>query len=318
MTVKMRTRIALGCALGVALAAALAASSFAEAQTVDAPQSLDDAWWTGPLVSYSAHSLPQGHVLIEPYFYDVSANRADSFHSFTYFLYGATDRLTVGVAPDIAFTSARGAPDSSGVHLGDTTLRAQYMLLAMDPAQGIPDLALAVLQTLPTGKYDRLDRASDGFGGGSYATTVAVYSQMAWWLPNGRLLRTRFNVSETFSPRVPVSDASVYGTDAGFLGHAQPGNQFSINAAFEYSLTRNWVPALDLIYSHGNATIAQGFDAAKSVRLDSDTSDAFGFAPALEYNWTANLGVLAGVRIFPASHNSKASVTPALAINYVI
>ncbi len=311
----------LCCALGAALVAAFvmtwATLTGAKAQTAETLQSLDDAWWTGPLVSYSARSLPQGHILIEPYFYDVSANRTDSIHSFTYFLYGATDRLTVGIAPDIAFTSAHGGADSSGVHLGDTTLRAQYMLTAMDPARGIPDLALAVLQNLPTGKYDRLGRTSDGFGGGSYATTLAIYSQMAWWMPSGRLLRTRFNLAETISPRVPVSDASVYGTDAGFLGHAQPGNRFSVNTAFEYSLTRNWVLALDLIYNHGSATTARGFHAAKSVHIESGDSDAFGFAPALEYNWTANFGALAGVRVFPAGHNTNASVTPALAINYV-
>ena len=141
---------------------------------------------------------------------------------------------------------------------------------------------------------------------------------MVWWMPNGRLLRTRFNVAETFSPRVPVSDASVYGTDTGFLGHAQPGNQFSVNAAFEYSLTRNWVLALDLIYNHGNATNTRGFEAARTVAIDSGSSDAFGFAPAVEYNLSANLGVLAGLRIFPASHNTSSSVTPALAINYVL
>jgi Putative MetA-pathway of phenol degradation len=316
--VKKRTLFALRCALGAAFVAAWAALTFAEAEPEDAPQSPGDAWWTGPLLAYSAHSLPQGHMLIEPYLYDVAASRTDSVHSFTYFLYGATDRLTVGMAPDIAFTSARGAPDSSGVHLGDTNLRAQYMLTAMDTDQDIPDLAVAVLQTVPTGKYDRLNRASDGFGAGAYATSLAVYSQMVWWMPNGRLLRTRLDLSEAFAPRVPVADASVYGTDAGFLGHAQPGNQFSADAAFEYSLTRNWVLALDLIYNHGNATFTRGIAAAKSIQLHSGSSDAFGFAPALEYNWTSNLGVLAGLRVFPDSHNTKASVTPAIAINYVL
>ena len=225
----------------------------------EARQSLDDAWWTGSLVAYSARSLPQGHMLIEPYLWDVSSNRTDSVHLFTYFLYGATDRLTIGFAPDIAFNSVRGAADSSGVHLGDTTLRAQYMLTAMDMERGVPDLALAVLQNLPIGKYDHLSRGSDGFGNGSYATTLALYSQMAWWMPNGRLLRTRLNLSETFSPRLPVSGVSIYGTTADFLGHAQSGNQFSGVAGFEYSLTRNWVLALDLIYNHGNGGSTRGF-----------------------------------------------------------
>ncbi|MEO7054923.1 MAG: transporter [Rhizomicrobium sp.] len=284
----------------------------------EARQSPDDAWWTGPVVAYSARSLPQGHMLIEPYLYDVAGRHTDSFHSFTYFLYGATDRLTVGFAPDIAFNSVRGGPDTSGVHLGDTTLRAQYMLTVMDMERTIPDLALAVLQNLPTGKYDHLGRGSDGFGSGSYATTLALYSQMAWWMPGGRLLRTRLNLSETLSPYVPVAGASVYGTASDFLGRAQPGNQFAGVVAFEYSVTRNWVLALDLIYNHGNATFARGFAAGNFEQSNSGSSDGYGFTPAVEYNWTSDLGVIAGVRIFPDSHNSKATVTPVVAINYVL
>ena len=33
-------------------------------------QSLDEAWWTGPLLASGASTLPKGHVLIEPYLYD--------------------------------------------------------------------------------------------------------------------------------------------------------------------------------------------------------------------------------------------------------
>ena len=37
-----------------------------------APQeSLDDAWWTGPLLAPDAGTLPQGHWLMEPYVYDL-------------------------------------------------------------------------------------------------------------------------------------------------------------------------------------------------------------------------------------------------------
>jgi hypothetical protein len=34
-------------------------------------QSMGDAWWTGPLLAPSANTLPQGHILVEPYLYDV-------------------------------------------------------------------------------------------------------------------------------------------------------------------------------------------------------------------------------------------------------
>ncbi|HXS07613.1 MAG TPA: transporter [Rhizomicrobium sp.] len=284
----------------------------------EARQSPDDAWWTGPLVTYSAKSLPQGHALIEPYLYDVSTRDSDTVHSFTYFLYGLTDKLTVGIAPDFAWTSMKNGRDSSGPHLGDVTLRAQYSLVQMDAEKGVPDIALAVLQNLPTGKYDRLGRASDGFGAGGYATTLAVYSQMLWWMPTGRLLRTRLDIMETFSPDVPVKDASVYGTSTGFLGRAAPGNQFSAEIGLEYSLTRQWVLASDLFYIHSDPTVTAGVQGTLPVTLNSGNSDIFGYAPAIEYNWTPNIGVIAGVRVFAPAHNAKAAVTPAIALNYVL
>jgi len=53
------------------------------------------------------------------------------------------------------------------------------------------------------------------------------------------------------------------------------------------------------------------------VRLSSGSSDSLAFAPAIEYNWTSKLGVLIGVRVIPPGHNTAATVTPALAINFV-
>jgi hypothetical protein len=81
-------------------------------------------------------------------------------------------------------------PSSSGIGLGDLTLQAQYRLTKFHVGSWIPTTSLAVQETLPTGKYDRLgNRPSDGLGSGAYATTLALCSQMYFWLPNGRILR---------------------------------------------------------------------------------------------------------------------------------
>jgi hypothetical protein len=37
-------------------------------------ESLDEAWWTGPLLAPSPATLPQGHALVEPYLYDAIIN----------------------------------------------------------------------------------------------------------------------------------------------------------------------------------------------------------------------------------------------------
>jgi len=54
-----------------------------------------------------------------------------------------------------------------------------------------------------------------------------------------------------------------------------------------------------------------------SVLLNSGRSDSFGYAPAVEYNWSPNAGVLVGARIVAAGYHTSASFTPAVAINLV-
>ena len=122
-----------------------------------------------------------------------------------------------------------------------------------------------------------------------------------------------------------IKDVSVYGTEAGFRGHAEPGNSFLADASFEYSLTRRWVLAFYVTYRHNGNTRVIGFDVPSRIRVqnpseiqtDSGSSEAFGFAPAIEYSWKSNLGVLLGTRAILAGHRTTASITHAVAINFV-
>lgn len=289
-------------------------------------QSLDDAWWTGPMLAPSAATLPRGHVLIEPYLYDVISPHSHGFGSLTYVNYGLVDRVTVGMIPTAGFNKVSNGPSSSGVGLGDLTLQTQYRLTKFHEGSWIPTTSVAVQETLPTGKFDRLgDRPGDGLGSGAFTTTLALYSQTYFWLPNHRILRMRFNLSEAFSSNVNIEDVSVYGTEAGFRGHAEPGNSFLVDASFEYSLTRRWVLALDVTYRHNGNTRVIGFDVPSrnrvqnpsGIQTDSGSSEAFGFAPTIEYSWKSNLGVLLGTRAILAGHRTTASITPAVAINFV-
>ncbi|HKS69417.1 MAG TPA: transporter [Ktedonobacterales bacterium] len=285
-------------------------------------QSLDDAWWTGPMLANSAETLPRGHVLVEPYVYDVTSKGSDAFGSRAYVLYGLTDRLTVGLIPIIGYNRVSNGPNSSGVGLGDQILQAQYRLTRFHEGGWLPTLAVQLQETVPTGRYDHLARASDGMGGGAWATSLGLNAQSYYWMPNGRLLRVRLNLTRTFSGDADVGGASVYGTAPGFRGTARPGDAFYIGTSFEYSLTRRWVLALDLFRSHNAATRVDGsmdpVDALPvPVHLRAGASDAHGYAPAVEYSWTPNLGVLLGVRVITGGHNTSRSVTPAIAINYV-
>jgi hypothetical protein len=295
-------------------------------------QSLDDAWWTGPIIAAGAGTLPQGHALVEPYVYDVirygrydgdgnerSASRSHHYGSLTYILYGVTDRFTAGLIPTFGYNDIGNGRDSSGIQTGDLTLQGQYRLSQFQPGSAIPTMSFVVQETLPTGKYDRLGaRVNDGLGAGTYTTTLALYSQYYFWMPNGRILRSRFNVSYAFSRDVDVEDVSVYGTSAGFRGNAQPGDVLTINSAWEYSITREWVFALDLMYQHDASTRLTGI-ARDANRVDESFGSAwrFGVAPAVEYNFTSRIGVIAGARWFAAGRNTSATITPVVAINMV-
>jgi hypothetical protein len=289
-------------------------------------QSMGDAWWTGPVLAAGAGTMPKGHLLIEPYLYDVTSPHTNSFGSFTYIVYGLTNKLSLGMIPTGGYTRTSQGLSSSGIGLGDVSLMAQYRLTTFHPGGWVPTTSINVEETFPTGKYDRLgDRPNDGFGSGAYTTTVSLYTQEIFWLPNGRIMRLRLDLSRAFSTRVNVTDASVYGTGEGFRGHTIPGSPVTVDVAGEYSLTRRWVLALDVNYRYNSNTQTTGYNMPglesgslqqpAAIRLNSGYSVTYAFAPAIEYNMTSNLGVILGTRLIPSSHNTSSSVTPVMAVN---
>jgi Putative MetA-pathway of phenol degradation len=306
--------------------------------TAAAQQSREDAWWTGPMLAPNAATLPHGHALLEPYLFDIISNGEFDAHgdrhstpighdvgSLTYMLYGVTDDLTAGLIPRFFFAEPAGAANSSGVRVGDLTLQLGYGLAHYRDGGNTPDISIVLQETLPTGQYDRLTRASNGVGAGAYTTSINLYLQDYFWMPNGRILRARLDLTYGFSSSVNVHDESVYGTANGFSGDAWPGDSFTADAAAEYSVTRRWVLALDVVYQHNDSTRVTGTVSGASMPMaagaayeqESGSSYSLGFAPAIEYNWTSRVGALLGVRIIEIGRNTTATVTPAIALNMV-
>jgi hypothetical protein len=150
-------------------------------------------------------------------------------------------------------------------------------------------------ETFPTGRYDRLrTHAADAFGAGVQTTTASLYMQDYFWMPNGRILRSRLDLSYAFSSTATVRDASVYGTAAGFRGKARPGDSYI-----------------------ADATRVSGGSGAESFFLSSGTSWSLSFAPAIEYNWNARVGVIMGVKLTTNGRNTGAPLVPVMALNLV-
>jgi len=67
----------------------------------------------------------------------------------------------------------------------------------------------------------------------------------------------------------------------------------------------------------GAERIADPLDSPANARLDAPAADAFAIAPAVEYSWSPNVGVLLALRVIPQGHNTTRSIMPAIAINIV-
>ena len=301
------------CAVAIIVASVSAAAADAPPSDVYR-QSREDAWWTGPILAAGAGTLPKGHMLVEPYLFDIvnhgrfdadgnrhsAPTRGHNYGSLTYINYGLLDGFTVGVIPRFG----------EGPGLGDFQVQGTLRLTQFREGSYVPTTSIVITETLPTGKYDRLgSRPQDGLGSGAYTTSIALYSQYFLWMPNGRILRTRLNLSYSLPGDVTVNGVSVYGTDEGFHGHAKPGRAFVVNSSWEYSVTRNWVLALDVVYENDTST-----------RVDqwrSGSSDVFTVAPAVEYNFNSRIGFIAGAILTPKGRNASANVVPAMALNMV-
>ena len=300
-----------------AVLAVLACSTAASAQSADVDRlaaAMKAARWTGPMLASTAETLPKGHFYTEPYFYDVIVAGDHHPGSSGFYQYGLFDNLTVGFQP--SFATATNRLDR-GMAIGDFKLMSQLRLTHFRADRQVPTIAIDLNEVMPTGKDERLGPKEEGHGAGAFATEVGVNVQHYFLLGNGRLLRGRINVLQRFPYRTSVTGRSVYGTDAAFRGHAKPGAKTTLIGAVEYSLTNEWVLAMDVEADFSGRTRVEGREGAGGplIRTSSPASRDIGFSPAVEYNWSPSTGALLGVWIIPKGRNSPASVTPAIAIS---
>lgn len=319
------------CPAAILLAGLLAAAA---ANADAARQSLSDAWWTGSLLAQSAATLPQGHFYIEPALSDsISYARFDSegkgrdvsheneLGPSLPMKYGVTDRLAVGAILRMGYDWTARGPSSSGIGVGDPSVQLQYRLTEYQPGSRTPAFSVSVQESLPAGRYDRLDRQTNGLGSGAYTTTVAACFQSFFWMPNGRVVRARADLFYAVSRRASVDGRSVYDTSDNFRGYAARGDAASVDLAFEYSATRNWVLAADFWLEWDASTRVEGAYSqpggeTRNFLGASGVGRELIVAPAVEYNWSSRLGIILGVRTTAVSRNETGFITPVVAFSY--
>ncbi|MBN9231978.1 MAG: hypothetical protein BGO90_00605 [Legionella sp. 40-6] len=290
-----------------------------------------DPWFTGPIFAPAGHNVPRGHTNLEVYGLDVFTNgqfdnhwrarRIPQFKSVVLnplLTHGFTDWLDVQLSVPYSFNNTRGV---SYNRLTDIGIGAGIQLFEQRKSEWMPDVRFFIQETFPTGKFDQLNPAflgTDATGLGSYRTLLSLNFQYLKHFYGEHYLRTRLMLSTLFSSTVHVEGLNSFGGSVNTAGDIRPGSEENIDLAFEYTLTQNWVAVLEGYYSEGQSTRFNGIiDIINdgSVRVGYDRYDEIALAPALEYNFTSNVGVIGGIWFPVAGRNTSQFITYVLAVN---
>jgi hypothetical protein len=294
--------------------------------------------FTGPLLTPNAQTIPQGMLVVEPYlmqyksdsYYDSQGNEQTSrpgvrqWQTLVPIFYGVTDRFQVQATVGGAHAMSGGS-STSGWGITDTTLGAQYLLLAPGADKKGPAVSLNYSHRFPTGKYDQLnENPLNALGNGAHVDTFSLLAQQYVWLPNGRPLRFRAAVSYSLPPSgVDVKGANAYASCApsDFRGNVRLGNAFGISTSVEYSINPQWALAMDLAYNRTGSSILKGGagsgDSATFLENRNPSRHVYSLAPAVEYNFNDRFGLIAGVQFSFAGRNNDSFMTPMAAFNMV-
>lgn len=290
-------------------------------------------WFTGPILAPAGHTIPKGHTNFELYGLDVHTNgrydnfgnliRTPLFRSFVInpiFTHGFTDWLDVQVTIPYVYDS------TLGVHynrLTDTSAALGIQLVEQKGSPKRADVRILIQETFPTGKYDNLNPAllgTDSTGLGSYQTQIGLNFQYLLEVFNTHYLRTRVILSHLYTSPVTVNGLSSYGGTSRTRGRIGRGEEFDGDLAFEFTLTQNWVAVLEGTISKGQGSIFNGIldfgnIGGPSAGIGGAPYIEKALAPALEYNFNENIGLIGGVWFPVSGKNTSHYMTYVLALN---
>ncbi|HAT8673884.1 hypothetical protein D7217_06320 [Legionella pneumophila] len=300
-------------------------------------------WFTGPLLAPAGHTVPKGHTNLEVYGIDVftdgqynasgqriSTPKFKTFAANPILTHGFTDWLDVQLTVPYLFNSTRGVHEN---HLADVSTALGIQILEQKGSPKRIDFRVLLQETIPTGRYDQLNPAllgTDATGLGSYQTLVGLDFQYLLQVFKTHYLRTRFIASRLFSSNVHIDGLSSYGGSINTHGTVKPGIENNLDLAFEFTLTQHWVAVMEGYIATGKATRFNGilnFNNIGSPPVNVSDLDAApvvignasfreeALAPAIEYNFNENIGVIGGVWFPVSGVNTSHYMTYVLAIN---
>ncbi len=288
-------------------------------------------WFTGPLLTPSGNVIPDGHYNIEPYefattvfgLYDANW-RTQSRPNFYNISTQTIVEIGIPCHFDITFTPAWSWNHTEGAShwvLNDMVFGFDYQILSAAKGKWWPAIKLAVRGNLPIGRYQKLNPKSmktDIGGIGSWAPSVGIVLTQLYWWGGHFFFAPRFNIQYTIPTPVHVKNLNTYGGGHHTRGKVYPGQALLFLFGFEISLSQRWAIAGDVQYLHINKTRFKGHKgraAGVPNTVGVPSSEQLSLAPAIEYNWSKNYGVIAGAWFSVAGRHQLEFASGVVAIN---
>ncbi|MFA6119043.1 MAG: hypothetical protein WCT85_06770 [Parachlamydiales bacterium] len=282
-------------------------------------------WYTGPLISTGQNNISPGSFTAEPYLYytityDKSVPKTFSFINQLLMQGALTDWLDITGEVTYIYNEKE---DQHFQQFADTIISLGIQLLKEERSNSKPSVRLKIYESFPTGDFDDLDPSKlgiDATGTGSYQTTFdVIIGKTSYWITN-HPIDWKFSTSYTISTDTNVNNFHRFGGGFGTTGKIHPGNIFIEDIAFEFSFTQRWVYAMDIIYTYAAKTSFKGIAGIDILgNLAQNTSlpsKQMALAPALEYNFTDNLGIIGGVFFSVWQKNSLKFISGIISVAY--
>jgi len=289
-------------------------------------------WYTGPLVTPASSMMPPGSGNIQPYLFmngtyanfnskrqSVSlSHNAYSAQVTSGVFFGITDSVDCVINPS---STVNWQDNHSGGGFNDLGITLGFLVTPQ--TLYIPGMKFTIGETLPTGKYKNLSTNGlnlNATGEGAYQTQFGFATGKVIWWTYPHPLHLRLFLGYTIESSVDVEGFNAYGGGFGAKGTVCPGKTLTADLGIEVSLSQSWVFALDIVYANQEKTRflgAPGFLADGSLSsVGSGSNDNLSLAPAFEYNWNENLGIIWGVQFSVYGRNSANFVKGEFSVTY--
>jgi hypothetical protein len=273
-------------------------------------------WFTGTLLAPNGEVFPVGHYWIQPYFeFNTNTGKYNrhwhdastpNFFSYTTLLdlnFGLTEWMDIEVFPAVQYNHTEGR---SAWRFADFPVLVGFQLLSSEKYKYFPGIQLQLAESFPTGKYQKLGSrqlGADISGNGSFATTSSLIFYKIHHLHGFHFMSMTASFGYTYYAPVHVRGHNFYGGGHGCAGKVYPGNSYEAILSFEFSLDRHWALALDNVYTHVDRDRFRG-TVGIGDKVGRPSSESLSFAPAIEYNFNQNWGIIAGVWLSAIGRNS--------------